>query len=184
MRDLSFVPSTSSLSSAVTEALALVPAGGKTKRVVVLGHSLGGHVAVDMAATAAAAGVVVDGVVLLASVCCRPHKALGHEHGYKVARWLGLNTHHPLVGGAVRTYLEFLYKRVLGFPKVLYMPQKVFTRPPPHAPLTSPQHVHRDEVVLTQRRVAHLDWERFTRQVRSYPSLVFGPCSALPPWTE
>ena len=120
-RHASFVPSTVNFAAAMTETLAQIAAkgGAKKKRVVVLGHSLGGHIALEMAASS---GGAVDGVVLLASVSCRPHKALGGEHGYKIARWLGLNAYHPVFGGAIRLYLEFLYKRILGFPKVRAYP--------------------------------------------------------------
>lgn len=112
------------------------------KKVVVIGHSLGGHIAVNISAQAPQS---VSGIILLSSVSCRPHKALGNENGYKLAKWFGLNADNKVYGFVIRAYLHFLYKYVLGFPK----------------------HVKKDEIVWTSQRVAHLNWNQFASQVKS-----------------
>jgi len=114
--------------------------GISNKRIIVIGHSLGGHIALDMSKRAS-----LTGIILLASVCCRPHRALGNDSGYKISKFLGMNINHSIFGGLVKSYLEFYYKKILGFPK----------------------NANKDEIAWTQERVAYLDFNEFTSQVKS-----------------
>lgn len=134
-------PSSLNFSSSITEALDQLDVLRK-KQVIMIGHSLGGHIAVEIASQ-----VAVAGVVLLSSVSCRPHKALGNEAGYSIARWLGLNTDNPVFGSLIQSYLVLFYKKILGFPKS----------------------AKNDEIVWTQKRVAHLHWANFSSQIKNLP---------------
>jgi pimeloyl-ACP methyl ester carboxylesterase len=106
------------------------------------GHSLGGHIAMHIASSEK---INTVGLVLLASVACRPHKALGDKRGYPISRWLGLNTRNKYFGFIVQAWVDFAYRQFFKFPR------------------SSKKH----EIVWTQERVAHLNWEEFCRQTRS-----------------
>lgn len=135
----SSIPNSKYFSSSVIETLSSINIINN-KRIVVIGHSLGGHIAINMAKNCN-----ISGIVLLSTVCCRPHKALGNDNGYKITKWLGLNVNHFLFGNFIQIFLEFMYKKILGFPR----------------------HSSKDEIVWTQQRVAYLDWIEFTSQVKS-----------------
>lgn len=137
-RAKSSVASAKYYSTSVIETLNQL--GISNKRIIVIGHSLGGHIAIDMSKRTS-----LTGIILLASVCCRPHRALGNDSGYKISKFLGMNINHFIFGGLVKSYLEFYYKRILGFPK----------------------NANKSEISWTQERVAYLDFNEFTSQVKS-----------------
>ena len=137
-RAKSSVASAKYYSTSVIETLNQL--GISNKRIIVIGHSLGGHIAIDMSKRAS-----LTGIILLASVSCRPHRALGNDSGYKISKFLGMNVNHFIFGGLVKSYLEFYYKKILGFPK----------------------NACKDEIAWTQERVAYLDFNEFTSQVKS-----------------
>lgn len=126
-------------SKSVIESLDIL--GLSKKRVIVIGHSLGGHIAIDINKRFNK----LTGIILLASVCCRPHRAVGNEIGYKISKFLGMNINHFIFGGLIKTYLEYYYKKILGFPK----------------------NANKDEIAWTQERVAYLDWKGFTSNIIS-----------------
>jgi pimeloyl-ACP methyl ester carboxylesterase len=93
------------------------------------------------------------GLVLLASVACRPHKALGDQYGYPISRWLGLNTRNRFFGSLICAFLDYSYRNFYGFPKSSKT----------------------KEIVWTQERVAYLNWNEFTQQTKeiSCPVIFF-----------
>ena len=135
----SSIPDSKYFSNSVIETLSNINILNN-KHIVVIGHSLGGHVAVNIAKKCN-----ISGIVLLSTVCCRPHKALGNDNGYKISKWLGLNVNHFIYGNFIQLFLEFMYKKILGFPR----------------------HASKDEIVWTQQRVAYLNWNEFTEEVKN-----------------
>lgn len=132
LRSLDLIPkSTSSSSFGKNKILT-------NKKIVMIGHSLGGHIAVELSSR-----VNLSALVLLASVACRPHNALMNERGFPYVKWLGLNVYTPIIGPIIRWYLDLLYKKFFKFPKSS----------------------KKDEIAWTQARVAHLDWNRFNTQI-------------------
>jgi hypothetical protein len=92
----------------------------------------------------------VTGTILIASINCRSHRALGNEYGFFVSKWLGLNCTHPIWGVAVQEFLDFIFKRVFKFPS----------------------RTTKESIVWTQRRVSYIDWDGFAHQVRDIPTPV------------
>jgi len=132
-------PTSSNYASSVLDTLSTLNLTDN-KQIVLIGHSLGGHVAVDLCSR-----VRTTGLILISSVCCRPHKALLNERGFGVVRWLGRSVSHPFYGEFVKSFLNVLYKRFLGFPKS----------------------AKKEEIAWTQERVAYLDWASFVHQVKN-----------------
>jgi len=68
------VPSSKEFADKIIESLEILGHKSPEKKVVVLGHSLGGHIAMEICAR-----FNVAGLVLLAPVCCRPHRLIGGD---------------------------------------------------------------------------------------------------------
>jgi len=136
------LPHAESFSLSLVEALALInaPEANKSKEVVIIAHSLGSHIALDLQKRINN----VIGIILLAPVSCRPHKALLGEKGFWLVKWMGLNISKPYIGRALQLYLYFLYRIIFRFP----------------------QSTRLDEIAWTQERVAQLNFELFTQQVK------------------
>ena len=111
--------------------------------VFLVGHSLGGHVAVTAALQRPER---VRGVALIAGLGHRPHRALGSKNYpwvRSISRWL-LERQDPVTKPLADALIQSAYRR-LGFSK----------------------HISLDEINWSQRRVCLMDWEtmasRFTK---------------------
>jgi len=120
----------------------------RNRKAIVMGHSLGGHVAVAMASRPS---VPIAGVALLATVCLRPHKMIGDTYFYWFNKWLGLNTSNVMLGPVIQCILENGYKILGGFPD--------------STPI--------EEILVTSERVSRLDWAGFRRQIKTLKIPVF-----------
>ena len=112
---------------------------GSANKVILIGHSMGGHTVVEMASQHPDR---VGGVIILAPVCLRPHKSILGRF-YFVLKWLGVNIDAPILGKVIRPTCEFVVKRILGFPKSTSV----------------------DEVSTSQKRISYLDFHRFREQI-------------------
>jgi pimeloyl-ACP methyl ester carboxylesterase len=115
-------------------------AASSPRKVVLLGHSLGGHVVAEMAASAPPdAGADVLCTQLLAPVCVRPHRGIGDEKYYPWVQFFGLKAEEkPFYSVVIPPMLRVVF-RLIGFPKGLST----------------------SLIVFVQQRVAHIDFERF-----------------------
>ena len=93
----------------------------------------------------------LHGLILLSSVCLRPHRILGNEEYYWIGKWLGENVDNTIYGEAVKSVLEIGYKKFANFPKSS----------------------KREEIAWTQQRVAALDWDGFEEDIRSTKCPIF-----------
>jgi pimeloyl-ACP methyl ester carboxylesterase len=90
---------------------------GKDKDVFLLGHSLGGHAAINVASLAAQDGTLnVRGVVLLASAGHRPHRGLWTKTSAAIAN--AVRAPLPVIPSAGRAFARFVFNNYVdGFPK-------------------------------------------------------------------
>jgi len=104
-------------------------------KIIVMGHSLGAHVALEVAASLGRDKVA--GVCLLCPVSLRPHRAIRPQAAVRVIHSL-LQT--PVVGPVVmKPLVRLMYTRMLGF---------------------DPKRTSAEESVFTMQQVAFLDFER------------------------
>jgi len=139
-------PSSTTYAASVAEVLRLLEITDvhqKKSTVVAIGHSLGGHIAIELSTH-----IHVSALVLLASVACRPHNALMNERGFPLVKWLGMNVYSPIIGPLITWYLDLLYKNFFKFPKSS----------------------KKEEIAWTQARVAYLNWDRFNSQISTLES--------------
>jgi pimeloyl-ACP methyl ester carboxylesterase len=108
-------PDAESLARVCLEGLQLAGVTRPNRKAVFLGHSLGGHVVVEMArlshsssspsfssSSSSSSSSPVLGVALVGSVCLRPHKMLGDDQPFGTGglfglyKWMGFNTYRPV----------------------------------------------------------------------------------------
>ena len=118
------------------------------KKIVIIGHSLGGHISAKIASKMQYG---LHGLILLSTVCLRPHRILGDDKYYWISRWLGKSVDNSIYGEAVKIFLDIAYKNFANFPKSS----------------------KREEIALTQQRVALLDWKGFESDIRSTKCPIF-----------
>lgn len=145
---LSLAPTAINYAHALFEALDAAKILQPNRSVVFMGHSLGGHIAMELASLSTAP---VAGIALIAPACMRPHRMIGNESLYWLNVWMGNNSLHPLFGPAISSLLDYVYKHVAGFSK----------------------NTRLEEIIVTQRRVALLDFKRFSAQAKSLQCPVF-----------
>jgi pimeloyl-ACP methyl ester carboxylesterase len=117
------------------------PEGSNDKRrFILLGHSLAGHVVMEMAASRPND---VLGVAFLASIGTRPHKGVGGPILYPWFSRLGNFLDHPHWGSAMKRALHSGYVYMGGFSKKNSM----------------------GDVIHSHRRIAALDFPKFQRSV-------------------
>ncbi len=136
------LPTAENFADQVLDTIEALQLRQKKKKIVLIGHSLGGHI---VARIANKMQHELHGLILLASVCLRPHRILGDEEYYWINQWLGENVNNSIYGEAVKTVLEIGYKNFANFPRSS----------------------KREEIAWTQQRVALLDWEGFENDIRS-----------------
>ena len=93
----------------------------------------------------------LHGLILLSSVCLKPHKILGDEEYYWINKWLGESVDNKVYGEAIKAVLELGYKNIANFPRSS----------------------KREEIALTQQRVAALEWDGFYTDVLSTKCPIF-----------
>ena len=132
-------PTSANLGKGLMEGLrsaSLLPSKGKC---VLLSHSLGGHVALDLASSSVGEpSPPFSGIALMSPVCLSPHRGLGGPFFFPLGRFLGERVDHPLFGQAIRRGFDFTYKRFAGFGEA----------------------TTEEEIAYTQRRVALLDFKK------------------------
>ncbi|GMH78532.1 hypothetical protein TrST_g6511 [Triparma strigata] len=120
-------PSAANLAKALLDGLEATEGDGP---YVLVGHSLGAHVALEAARQRPE---VVAGLGFVAPVC------LSHHYGVRpffVNRFAGKYSTHALLGPLIRAAIDFFYTQ-FGFPASIRLEEKVYTH----------------------RRVAELDWD-------------------------
>ena len=119
--------------------------GRRDTRFVLLGHSLAGHIVMEMAASRQD---VVRGIAFIASIGLRPHRGVGGTMFFPLFRRLGQHIDHPYAGPLMRRALVSGYVHMGGFSK------------------TSGA----SDVIHSHRRVAALDFPSFIESVVSLSS--------------
>ncbi|KAJ0407218.1 hypothetical protein P43SY_007993 [Pythium insidiosum] len=87
------------------------PSGG----VFLVGHSFGGHAAMDIAAVGLDGRLKVDGIVLLASAGTRPHRVLRPRASALAVQLLSSSARPRVSQELLASLVKFVYTSVLGF---------------------------------------------------------------------
>lgn len=107
---------TSALQSARLTLKALTELCQASRNVFLVGHSFGGHTAINVAAMnmlAADRALDVKGVALLASAGCRPHRVLRPKENAMLVNVLRARI--PLLSSALPHMIMAIYTKLLGF---------------------------------------------------------------------
>jgi pimeloyl-ACP methyl ester carboxylesterase len=126
------------------QEIGVIDANNPEKKIVVFGHSLGGHVAMEAAAMAGTGTQFnpVIGLGLISSVNIQVHKGLGGPLGYKLIQYMGKSIEHPINLLLTRWWYENVFK---------------FNKSTPA-----------DEIIYTQKRVCAIDFERAVGLIELY----------------
>ena len=111
------------------------------KKFVLLGHSLAGHIVLDMASSRPTS---VSGIALIASIGLYPHKGVGGRVLYPLFRQLGRLLDHPYLGTLMKKAMHAGYIKFGGFSKKSSM----------------------GDVIHSHKRVAALDFKKTLETVK------------------
>ena len=100
---------------------------------------------------ASRSGLNTIGLALLASVCVTPHRALGNERYCWIPVMIGNNVRNKYFGGALQSFLHYVYTKYLGFPKT----SKI------------------EEVAFVSERVARLDFQKCATTIKHMSVPIF-----------
>lgn len=113
------------------------------KRFVLLGHSLAGHLVVEMARIREEA---VGAIALVASIGLSPHQGIGGKTFYPYLKLLGKYVDNPVFGTLVKRALHFGYVNIGGFSKKTTV----------------------GDVLHSHQRVSSLDFSKFQESISAW----------------
>ena len=102
--------STTELAQVVEQALDHCSHDLANQKLILLGHSFGGHLAMEIAARDPSR---YSGLCLLSSAGMSPHKAL---RPFGIYQWIARFLDHPVSHDATARMIYFYYRRILRFP--------------------------------------------------------------------
>lgn len=147
--NLQSLPNSQFYSNVLWDAITTIYPDCKSKRIVIVGHSVAGHILVEMALAAPLPSSVM-GIAFLSSIGLEPHKGLGGKFLFPYVIYWANYLDHPTLGHFMRRTLLFFYISIFGFSKQSTL----------------------DVILTSHKRVCALDFNLFNEQLLRLPSCV------------
>jgi pimeloyl-ACP methyl ester carboxylesterase len=159
----SAIPTTPNYTDIIARALDNLELPPQYKRVVFMGHSLGGHIAVSLCHQYYKNGKST-GLVLLAPACATPGWNIGGKPSFVFHKILSGNLQTPVIGKMMQNINKYIYVNTFGFP----------------------DSIPTEEFAYTYLRLSNLDWDACGRQANELGGQTGdeGPSVAPCPWLQ